>query len=541
MLVSASRVFDFLNENVEVTIVRHEIALPAFSILRRSLRQIVLRLHDSYDPDAIEVSRRLRVSLSEWLTAPVPFDDWMQETVTGLFGRAESVETRWGADIQTLYNEALHAMEHLIGSENPIRDELRTEIRGLRSQGQTLKVYCHRRARQYFQSLFEAHRDLPLEEEAFLHSVRDYRETNTFGTLLKVGPLRSRGWGSAPDALITAPRFSNLVQIVWSGSNDEEDFGYDPVSALPDSASGNGTSSVSVSPTGYCPVKWRRQVIRTGEDATFSSGDTDDVDELHLFREIQSQGDKRPAIHLQIDDTHGVLYPPFSKVLSFDPDRAARNQIDHRVPGESLVEGMFLILPLVDDVDFDGVRAEHGHYSRIWKLKLEQEFQANANGLIGRLREAGLNLVHLGTAIKHWCRSPTTVIPAPQQMRHFKILLEVMGLSDTIGNELHRQSTPLWQAAWTEVRRSRGEAIQAGVQAHEIVEEELLETLRRFASEIQYKASHETGFNIVIPAEDELQGLFFFFKIVTIERGFRVPEIELRTIRELNEIDQWRE
>jgi len=44
-----------------------------------------------------------------------------------------------------------------------------------------------------------------------------------------VGPLRSKGWGSAPDAILSAPRFARLIQIVWSGCGDEEDFGYDPV------------------------------------------------------------------------------------------------------------------------------------------------------------------------------------------------------------------------------------------------------------------------------------------------------------------------
>ena len=36
----------------------------------------------------------------------------------------------------------------------------------------------------------------------FLHSVRDYNNTPPFGALLKVGPLRSAGWGAVPDAVI---------------------------------------------------------------------------------------------------------------------------------------------------------------------------------------------------------------------------------------------------------------------------------------------------------------------------------------------------
>jgi len=52
-----------------------------------------------------------------------------------------------------------------------------------------------------------------------------------FEVLIKMGPLRSKGWGSAPDAIVSAPRFGTLVQIVWAGCADEDDFGYDPVAA----------------------------------------------------------------------------------------------------------------------------------------------------------------------------------------------------------------------------------------------------------------------------------------------------------------------
>lgn len=541
MPISASKVFDFLNQDVGFCIVRHEIGLTTFSILRHSLRQIALKLHDSHEHEALEFSGELQVLLSEWLTVPMPFDHSLKNIVTDLFGESDVVQQRWGNDIRKLYDSALHAIDDLIAMENPVREKLREVIREIRSRGEHFKLYCHRRARPYFHSLLVAPEDLPVRDEAYLHSVRDYRETEPFGTLIKVGALRSRGWGSAPDAILTAPRFNTLVQIVWSGCNDEVDFGYDPVSSQTNLLVSDRAIQDTTSPAGCGLVRFRRQVIHSGENDGSIAGFTTDVDELNLFREIRRQGDKRTAILLQIGETLGILYPPHSHILSYDPDLEAQEPIAHRIPGDSFLEGMFLIMPYVDEVNFDGVKAEHGYYSRIWKAKLEQEFQNDANGLIKRLRGAGLNLLYLRNAIHNWCKPPSTVIHAPQLVKHFKILLNVLGITNKDRNGRHLRSVQLWQLAWNEVRRSRGEAIQAGVQAHEIIGEELQETLRKFIPQIRDKALGEVGFKLTIPPEYELHGIVLFFKVNSVEEGFRIPETELKVIRELNEIDRWRE
>ena len=211
MPVTASQVFEFLERQEACTVERHEFALAAFGTLRRSLRHIVLKLRESDAPEALEVSDHLRGVLSEWLTVPVPFDRSMLDAVVCQLGGAEAVQARWGSDIRTLYDTAVYAAEDLTSLENPIREELRAVIRDLLSQGRTFRIYCHRRARSHFESLLVLSGELPIPENAFLHSVREYRETKPFDVLIKVGPLRTRGWGSAPDALLTAPRFGTLV------------------------------------------------------------------------------------------------------------------------------------------------------------------------------------------------------------------------------------------------------------------------------------------------------------------------------------------
>ena len=71
---TASQIFDFLERHGAWNIDRHEIASSAFGTLRRSLRQITLRFRDFDDQLALDVLDGLRPLLSEWLTAPVPFD-----------------------------------------------------------------------------------------------------------------------------------------------------------------------------------------------------------------------------------------------------------------------------------------------------------------------------------------------------------------------------------------------------------------------------------------------------------------------------------
>ena len=540
MPVAASRILDFLEEREAFTVERHEIASPAFGALRRSLRQIVLKLRGADEGEALEITIRLKALLSEWLTVPVVFDRSMADAVRDLFGGADRVRGRWGSDILSQYKAAIQAADGLPSIENPVREKLRETIRELRLQGQSFKVYCHRRARPWFESLPVSPEDAPLSESAFLHSVRDYREIEPFDVLIKVGPLRSRGWGSAPDALITAPRFGTLVLVVWSGCGDEPGFGYDPSSPM---TAASDTTSITTARADHATLRWTERVKRTGEDVTgiteYAFGD-DESDELQLFREIRHQPDQtRRAKLIQIDAEHGILFPPYSLVLSFDPTEGARQPIARRIPGETLHEGMFVLLPVLGDVSLGAVQAEHGNYSRVWKEKLRQEFSADEAGLILRLRAAGLNLVSLAGAIRHWCREPGTVIHAPQQIAHFRILARVLGLDTANGPQ--QAGTSWWQRAWNEIRRSRGEAISAGVLGHELVEEQLLVILNKLLPTIRHGAAANRSFTLMLPANSGVEGFLRFFPVLGIEEGFTVPDIQFRTVHELEFIDQWRD
>lgn len=543
MSVSACQIFDFLEGRELWKIERDEIASPGFGSLRRNLRQIISRLGDSDDQLALDIVDGLRPLLSEWLTVPVPFDQSIVDAITDLFGQSEAVEACWGHDIRVAYEAAVRAGGALISSENPMRERLRALIQKLSSQGQIFKIYCHRRARPHFESLLPSFEGTHVQKLAFLHSPSEYRQVEPFDVLVKVGPLRVRGWGSAPDALVTAPRFGTLAQLVWSGSADDPDFGYDPVSPTSEPSETKRPSALRAVSDGHGSLRWTTQVARFGEDPdALSNGSADTaIDDLQFLHDVLRHRDKRSATLVQIDDSHAILYPPHSKVLCFDPNPSSKDPIDYCIPDETLSERMFLIQPNIADVNLGGATAQHGAYSQVWKRRLTEEFHSNQNDLINRLRKAGLNLVHMRSAIEHWCEPPSNVIHAPQQMRHFEILIQVLGLDDLENINRNQASSPWWQRAWVEIRRSRGEAIQSGFLEREIVDEQLLAILHGLLPQIQERAAERASFEVPIPLRSDVHGSFIFYPVIAVEHGFHVPETELKIIQELKTTDKWRD
>jgi hypothetical protein len=532
LAITTTQLFEFLDAQGSLAIEKYEMHSPVFSELRRSIRRIVQELRESDEADVQEVVDGLRAHLSEWLTVPVAFDNTLIESISAL-GDPGTVETRWGHDVRTAYDLARKAAQIIQHTENPARAELRVIIRQLKGAGRQWRIYCHRRAQVHFQSLFECEL---LPADSFLHSVTDYREAQPFEVLVKVGPLRSRGWGSAPDAILNAPRFNTLILIVWSGCDDEAEFGYDPVASRGEAQAESDEVSVAIG-QGHERLRWKRHIVQAGDlSSNLRESDSDD---LSLFRDYTRGTDLRRATLVQIDDQDGIMYPPHSQVPTFDPSPQAEPPIEHKRPGETLAEGMFLIWPLLNSADLGTLQAGEGHYGRIWKERLRDRFRHIPSDLLHRLRQGGVDLRNLRSCVRQWCRPPSTVIHAPQQRRHFETMISVLGIDrDFPPNERQRQ--PWWEYAWAEIGQTRGEAIQTGKQENEIIDEQLFEILTDLLPEIQGRASIEDVFQVRIPPERSLPGAVRFYKVRAIEEGFAVPDTILKIICSLDTVDQWR-
>ncbi|MGD0399655.1 MAG: hypothetical protein ABSC04_12140 [Syntrophobacteraceae bacterium] len=532
MSVTATEVFDFLERHNAFTHERHEVSSRSFSNLRRNLRMIIVKLTDAED-SAKEISDALRIRLSEWLTVPVHFDDRILEPIS-LLGDPRMIEMRWGADIQHACDSARIYAKELQVEENPVRTLLRDTIRRLMAEKKRFRIFCHRLAKPHFQSISGTH----LQDDSFIHTNRQYRDAGLFDVLIKVGPFRSRGWSAAPDGLLTSPRFETLVQIVWSGCGDEQGFGLDPVTD--NSIIGRGDAAQTGLPgrSKVHRLQWDSRVERIGDSLDFNP--LIDEDEFQIFQRMAESRDKRAAVLAQIDEQYGLLLPPRSQVLSFDPEATDGEQLAHRLSGENLIEGMFIILPFLEDVDTGGLQARDGRFSPIWKERLSRELEKDSLGLCRRLRDEGINLMGLSNRVEHWRKPPTTVIPAPQMAHHFEILIKVLGIDGKSRELASSGQKHWWQYAWNEIRRSRGEAIQAGQHEQDKIDLQTFGILKSRVKEIQIECEKRKSFKIKIPPGAPLQGNFGFFMISAIEEGFLAPETALKLICELSELEQWR-
>jgi hypothetical protein len=535
--INATRLFEHLSSQPEFTITNYVVQSPAFSILRRGLRQIILPLREAEIEEADELASALRAMLSEWLTVPVVFDQRIAERLYSL-GTPTELGRRWGKEIGASFEEIVGAVQALTGTESPLRSVLRDAVSDCETRGTSFRVYCHRQAIPQFLSLFEDSSHQPLTPQHFICSPSEYRASGVFHTLIKVGPLRSRGWGAAPDALLTAPRFSHLSKFVWAGCLDETDFGYDPAAVPAQDRTQSATSTRSTVAT----IRWRADAVAAA--TAESPGDPlADLDDLAVIGRRTPPPEYRRAVLVQIDDDHGILFPPYSRVLSYDPREGHASAVEERLPGESLTAGMYLILPILLDEDERAHVAEEGHYSRIWKAALEAAMASNLTALVVRLRRAGINLVGLRSRLRHWCKPAGSVIPAPQQQEHFRLLIEALSLDERlVSSTRHAGSRKGWVYAWNEIARSRGEAIQSGMLEHGALDQEVV----RFLCEPSVLArvrrhDHLDTFVLDLTERTGISGEVRFHKVVATEAGYCAPESQLKQVLEVDAAAQWRE
>ena len=540
-MVSASRIFDSLTVHRTVHVERHEVFSERFSSLRSSLRRMARIWHEADDQEASETVGYIQRTLSEWLTVPIAFDEALIGRLEPL-GTPAFLERRWGGDMGNLCQAALDAGKRLGGMTNPLAVLVGERICQLQANQVDFRVFCHRTAVPAFNHLIAAAGGTALPLEAFLHSCRDYRECAPFETLVKIGPLRARGWGSIPDAIITAPRFTRLLQFVWSGCADEPDFGYDPViSSAQQVALSSGIDAVS-SGSSNPALRWtmHEHGVEAADETRFFT--PPDEDEFRIFREFRETNarENRKAVLVQINDEHGILYPPLARVLCFDPGQHNSDCLGYRAVGDSLTETCFVIRPLLQTEGGGMLQAQHDKFSQIWKSCLRGRLKENAAALIHDLDAAGLDLTWLGPALHNWAKPPTTVIHAPQQKRHFEILMRVLEVDFASAAPARFRDKPLWQFAWQEVCHSRGEANHAGFVNHAQEEESLREVLVSMVSDIRSLAGAGTSFTLALPEGRAVAGTAFFDRVVAIEDGFRAPDQSMRVVHHLNEVEKWR-
>jgi hypothetical protein len=530
--VTTTELFDSLERQQHRQFLRFEINCATFNRLRRGVRELSGGLKDGDSTDQT-LSETLTALLCSWLTTPVPFPA-IHEELRAVLPAPDISRSRWSRSLSATYMEVLAAAQELASTFNPLPDSLRRCWEAAKASGQNSKIYCHRKAQDLFIQVLQQD-GLRLSDDTFIHSPARYKQSELFDCLIKVGPLRAFGWGSVPDALFTAPRFNSLHVFAWKGCEDDSGFGYDPAAGPISTAPATNREAVNC----YSPISWVSTKRSIGTD--------DDIlnfrlsDELGDYRASRPEDARRSTTLVSIESSQGLLYPRHSKALSFDSSPIAAEPVDLRVPGEALCEGMFIIEPVISEVDLGSVAVVNTKYSQKWKAKLARMNEEDSFGLFFKLSDAGIDLGNLASAIDNWCRPPSTVIHAPRETKHFEILIKAIGMNDTEVLSDKGKPLPFWRVAWDEIKRSRGRAIQAGFDENEIVAEELRDILRRQISDLRARANERVRFDVLLPADTGIRGHCTFHPIFKIEEGFRAPQSAIRVILPLEDFEQWQE
>ncbi len=542
-MIPASVILELIGSCAEHRLHRHEVFCEAFQRLRAATFRLVKEMDDE-ETGHPEVASQLRRALSGWLTVPAPFSS-LDVPVLADFGSSSLGGLRWGADVSRYADEARDALQNIHEMESPLRVAVADAIVEAELYELDWRIYCHRAAAEHFLSMASSVGCDP-SCVRFIHSLSEYRKSAPFDQLIKVGPFRSRGWGAAPRALIHSPRYRDLRQFVWTGSFDEPGFGEDPVLSV--WADGNATVSLSdgaapVADSSPIPVSWAPVTTTVGAIGAHALGGSHHVtDELHEFAQSRQTSITRRAILLHLAKDMYVLYPAHSKVLLLSPDRPHADAVRRHDLADVDPVGCFLIWPHIDDVSVGAHVSENGSFSLRWKEELRRRAAVHRAGLLRNLRAEGITLQDLDKRIDHWMQPPTSVIHAPQQRRHFRMLIEVLEMekSEAPPPGARRSSGWWWQAAWREVARSRGTAIQFGMQEQELVDSELERVLLGILPEMCSLPDDGESFKIEIPTAQSLSGTVAFLRIIAKEDGFCAPDSCLKTLLPIAAVEEWR-
>ena len=523
MKPSASLIFKSLIDCESLKWERRVFWETNFNVTRKRLNSIFHLLQETDDDSGESISRMARACLRPWLSVPRQFDQSLTDEV-GEIDKSGISSGRWGSDVKSLYDEALTAAKKLKDAENPLMNSLLEEMSKIVRSGSTsFRIYCRTNEREWYGPIIRQVTENNPEDRMFIHTVAQYRKMDPVDVLFKVGPLKSSGYSSVPDALLNAPRFGKLLQFVWCGCDDDTDFGFDPASPIDQQDTALG-----------------HRITRSLEKYEIGNSPHEQIHFEELpdeFRTDSIESGARPAWLVTISGKLGILYRPRQQILSFDMSSG----IDHRTTFETLQAGMFIIRPYYEDVDV-GTSRSMGVYARAWKQKLHEEYESNREELVKILTEKGLIQKALSDSIKRWCSSIESILPAPGEYNHFIILLDALHEKGFPKEEIEKYNWGKWKRdAWVENRRAHGTAISEGFQKMEMIEGEMERILGQHSDEIREKAGNCDCFEIPIPEQNGLSGKLMFHRILSTVDGYRVGDEKIDLIQELNIIEQWRD
>ncbi|APO81848.1 hypothetical protein [Pseudomonas putida] len=499
---------------------------PLFSAIRYRMRMLYSALYQpDGDPHLNESALLLRFEMQKWLTSPLMPD-------IGLFLRCGLADDgrvcrQWGEHAA----QTVQLLKDLIMRYAEEGSVLNTEFVRLFVEltceygEDRIRIWCHPKERDLFRDLLKGLTDL--DDGVFVSTLAEYRKIPPVDALIRFGPLRTRGFGNVPEALITSPSYRRLVRLVWAGLEDEERFADDPV--LP---THNYLASM-------CSV-WTTVTGNSG--AVIERPETESVDDLGFLDQKASAGKVlHRCVLVEFSAEYGVLLRPGSRLLVFSPHCTDTEAIGYRHISD-VEAGDYL---LIHDADADlgevSVDASKAPLAALWKKALSDAWRRHSDVCIQKMHQAGIGLQDLHRAVQKWTAMNGTVIRAPLRKRHFEALLTKVLDPDLIPPMvIDGRAVPGWRRAWREVEASRVNAIQHGAVEHAIVNEQLIAELRRELPAIRSMISLDDAYPHWLQPESGLTGIVSFKPVISLSADFSAPAEELEKPLKLPIAEQYR-
>lgn len=508
--------FDFL-ENSKFEAIVHSIKYDLIRQIRFLLRSIYSVLLDTDSNELITSS--LRLELLKLQSSPVPPSvNLLKECNLTSF---ETNKNRYGIDFANDCKLLDESMRFFNKNKSPLVRELLKAV-SIELQNncklEELKIWCHKNEQEAYVDLFNQE-NIFLSEENFITSLAEYRKTDFFKILIRLGPLRLQGWSKTPSVIITAPRYEKLIQFLWSHSSNEETFGFEPVL---------GTSSF------FEKFEWTE--LKHEELSKFASSNKlnaieyTEIDDFKFLvdKPLTKTRDNSPCVLIEFPFDKGVLLTLGSDQLIFD-DKKNFSYKDAKCiqPGDYLL--------------FDHIHADFGSNSMStkryklaseWKKVLKEKYREGPEKLVKSLTLCGIKLCNLDQALLRWMQTDNEVISAPQSQLHFELLINEL-------NRLSQDQVP-WKDAWAEIQRSRVNAIQDGRIESNIVNDQLLNELNKAKQTIIVKSFQGEFFTESLSQNNGLTGSIDFYPVVDVAGGFRAPHEHLKDIKPISQLELFR-
>jgi len=499
---------------------------PLFSAIRHHMRILYSELYQPEgDAQQNEPALMLRFEMQKWLTSPqIPDSDLFLRCGLADDGR---IRRQWGE--QTAKTVAL--LKDLITCSAEEDSVLNAEFVRLfvnlaDEYGEDrIRIWCHQKERDLFRDLLKGLAEL--DDRTFISTLAEYRKSPPIDALIRFGPLRTRGFGNAPEALITSPSYRRLVRLVWTGLADEEGFADDPV--LPTHNHLATLRSVRTVVTGK---PWTVTVPAEMKEA-------DDL--VFLEQKAPAGNNLHRCVLVEFPAEYGVLLRPGSRLLVFSPHFTEADAIGYRSIND-VEAGDYL---LIHDADADlgelSVDAGRAPLAALWKKALADAWRRHPGVCTQKMQQAGIDLKDLNRATEKWTEMHGTVIHAPRRKKHFETLLtKVLDPELIPPMETNGKVVPGWHRAWEEVESSRVAATQQGAVKNVIVNEQLVAVLYKELPHIRDMISLNDVYHHRLQPTSGLTGSVVFRLVLSLSADFAAPAEQLEKLLKIPLAEQYR-